>query len=766
MHLLNVIVIVLFQTNEALQKAFDVKMRITTAYHPQSNGLDERTNQTLKRSMSKLMEDYSDNWGKYLDSAIFATNSSVQASTKHTPFLLMYGREARFPLEAEKEAESTVLDGAINNFCKADFEQYIKECFEKQKSIFSKTDVAIKAAQVKQKQQYAQRKGIVEYGFKIGDKVLRRNMQQKTKKGKKMEDRWLGPYIIVEITKTSCLLKNKSDKILKQRINICQLKPYLDIPCQNGDNNATGNTNRFLKSNLPEEDMPVDKDHASIRSDQEISNQSSVRSDQPSERSDQPSVRSDQPSVGSDQGISDQPLLHDGSVESHHAFHIDEQPRFQGDDGNKLEPCLAGTSAFNGSISNKLLADEVDASSTPVSAGGYFPTFHQDQGQMSPIAMTTKKTMVDEVLASPQGIAKCKRLLKFSVNSSDDQNVRKVRKRKLILPHLQPDGNSKKKSKSDVNGKVKPDVVKVEKSKTTSKVKAAIQKTDQKTTRPSSNLTLITNKESSEPHKQLEHIWKGQPCHVIKARINRFSIHHGSFHTLKQNCYLNDEIINGYLRLLADIHGNCFVIPSQTLTTIINRSAVCHRSYLLSRESLHQKKYLVGCYNQDSNHWIFIAIDLESKHFYYLDPFGPSRALRGTFAALNIDKFKVHEVSKKIQFDPFNCGVFSLKIAEQLLLSGTIDEDNLSSMDIMQARIDIAITILSHSVDMKERCVMCGASDISLSHPDYCDWIKCDHCKCWTHTHYANTTIAEAKKSTFLCLECYQTKHNIEHFVH
>ena len=109
MHLLNVIVIVLFQTNEALQKAFDVKMRITTAYHPQSNGLDERTNQTLKRyifyacdkiyflvlflqlyyvlinqhiivvvfyvnmfrSMSKLMEDYSDNWGKYLDSAIF-----------------------------------------------------------------------------------------------------------------------------------------------------------------------------------------------------------------------------------------------------------------------------------------------------------------------------------------------------------------------------------------------------------------------------------------------------------------------------------------------------------------------------------------------------------------------------------------------------------------------------------------------------------------------------------------------------------------------
>ena len=36
------------QTNEALQKALIAKMRITAACHPQSNGLDERTNQTLK----------------------------------------------------------------------------------------------------------------------------------------------------------------------------------------------------------------------------------------------------------------------------------------------------------------------------------------------------------------------------------------------------------------------------------------------------------------------------------------------------------------------------------------------------------------------------------------------------------------------------------------------------------------------------------------------------------------------------------------------
>ena len=172
------------------------------------------------------MEDQTDDWSTYLSSAVFAINTSIQKSTKFTPFYLMYGREARFPLEAETTAEANSLEEAIEDICTADTDKYIKEILEKQKSIFSKVDGNIKSAQEKQKKQYAERKGITECGFKIGDKVLRRNMQQKTRKGKKMEDRWLGPYTIVEITKTSCLLKNSSGKVLRQRINLNQLKPY------------------------------------------------------------------------------------------------------------------------------------------------------------------------------------------------------------------------------------------------------------------------------------------------------------------------------------------------------------------------------------------------------------------------------------------------------------------------------------------------------------------------------------------------------------
>jgi hypothetical protein len=52
-------------------------------------------------------------------------------------------------------------------------------------------------------------------------------MHQKTRKGSKNEDRWLGPYEVIDIRKTSCTLKNKSGKRLKTCVNLNQLKPYL-----------------------------------------------------------------------------------------------------------------------------------------------------------------------------------------------------------------------------------------------------------------------------------------------------------------------------------------------------------------------------------------------------------------------------------------------------------------------------------------------------------------------------------------------------------
>ena len=75
------------------------------------------------------------------------------------------------------------------------FEDVLEKLIQKQQE-FKAADGRIVEAQKKQKEQYKKQKGIIDYQFKEGDKVLRRNMKQKTQKGSKHEDRChkiLGP---------------------------------------------------------------------------------------------------------------------------------------------------------------------------------------------------------------------------------------------------------------------------------------------------------------------------------------------------------------------------------------------------------------------------------------------------------------------------------------------------------------------------------------------------------------------------------------------
>ena len=66
--------------------------RVSTAYHPQTNGLVERFNQTLQRPLLKLVGKEQDYWDDFLDSVLFAYRTCKQKLTKVTPYELMYCR--------------------------------------------------------------------------------------------------------------------------------------------------------------------------------------------------------------------------------------------------------------------------------------------------------------------------------------------------------------------------------------------------------------------------------------------------------------------------------------------------------------------------------------------------------------------------------------------------------------------------------------------------------------------------------------------------
>ena len=98
------------QLIDLLEQLTGFKHKITSAYHPQSNGLDERLNQTLKSKLQQLVNEHMDDWDELIDNILFAYRSSRQDSTKCTPFLLMYGREARLPIQL---CTATVVDQTL-----------------------------------------------------------------------------------------------------------------------------------------------------------------------------------------------------------------------------------------------------------------------------------------------------------------------------------------------------------------------------------------------------------------------------------------------------------------------------------------------------------------------------------------------------------------------------------------------------------------------------------------------------------------------------
>jgi len=74
-----------------LCKLLHIKQNMSTAYHPQTNGSSERTNQTLKQYLRVFCGTQQNNWHAWLPLAQYTKNSWPSATTKKTPFDLLIG---------------------------------------------------------------------------------------------------------------------------------------------------------------------------------------------------------------------------------------------------------------------------------------------------------------------------------------------------------------------------------------------------------------------------------------------------------------------------------------------------------------------------------------------------------------------------------------------------------------------------------------------------------------------------------------------------
>jgi uncharacterized membrane protein len=80
---------------KSLCEMLEVRQRMSTAFHPQTDGQTERVNQTLEAFVRTFCGHDMKDWEELLPIAEYAYNNSVSASTKFSPFFVNYGYNPR-----------------------------------------------------------------------------------------------------------------------------------------------------------------------------------------------------------------------------------------------------------------------------------------------------------------------------------------------------------------------------------------------------------------------------------------------------------------------------------------------------------------------------------------------------------------------------------------------------------------------------------------------------------------------------------------------
>ncbi|KAJ9544902.1 hypothetical protein OSB04_024609 [Centaurea solstitialis] len=170
---------------DGLQAGLGTKLKLSTAYHPQTDGQSERTIQTLEDMLRSCVIDFGGNWDTQLPLVEFAYNNSVHSSIGMAPFKAFYGRKCRTP--------TCWLEAGEKQFAGPEI---IQETADKVKGIRER----LKAAQDRQKS-YADKK-CRPIDFQVGECVMLKVSPWKGiirfgKRGK-LSPRFQGPFTILE----------------------------------------------------------------------------------------------------------------------------------------------------------------------------------------------------------------------------------------------------------------------------------------------------------------------------------------------------------------------------------------------------------------------------------------------------------------------------------------------------------------------------------------------------------------------------------------
>jgi len=170
---------------QTLQAALGTQLRMSSTYHPQTDGQSKRTIQSLEDLLRTCVLDHLGTWSDMLPLVEFTYNNSYHSSIGMTPYEALYGKRCRTPLCWQQDGELVVLGL-----------EFLQQTIEKVEVIQDR----MRATQSWQKSYVDKRRRPLE--FEVGDHVFLRVTPMvgigRALKLRKLTPRFIGLYQITK----------------------------------------------------------------------------------------------------------------------------------------------------------------------------------------------------------------------------------------------------------------------------------------------------------------------------------------------------------------------------------------------------------------------------------------------------------------------------------------------------------------------------------------------------------------------------------------
>ena len=195
-----------------LNKMLGIKMKLSTVFHPQTDGQTEHMNQELEQYLRFFIENKQKDWPEWLALAEFTVNNKIYTATKVLPFIANYGRELRMGGDIRKKGK---VESAM-------------EFVEKMKKVYEEAVAALRKMQEEMKR-YADRSRRETEEWKKEDRVMlsTKDLVFKERLVWKLIERYVGLYVIEEVV-SSNVVKLQLPSLMRIHlvVNVSQIVQY------------------------------------------------------------------------------------------------------------------------------------------------------------------------------------------------------------------------------------------------------------------------------------------------------------------------------------------------------------------------------------------------------------------------------------------------------------------------------------------------------------------------------------------------------------